>query len=199
MQCPTLLCHSAVPAFAGASPFMLGERGFKKLQNRKTKVASYNFDLNLILDYWGCFGKRQASCIQPYIPSHAPKLHFDIFAQPVLASGAQQVPCLGLSPAVRPMQVLPPHWHDLKLVRHPRGTGDCLSRRLGSHVGTPPQAAPIHVGGIEQAGSGAICREGAVPVGVCKHYQGVHYSLIIILYSALAKHKRRCSALHGLS
>ncbi|CAK0786663.1 hypothetical protein CVIRNUC_009877 [Coccomyxa viridis] len=42
----------------GAAPFMLGERGFKKLQNRKTKVASYNFDLNLILDYWGCFGKR---------------------------------------------------------------------------------------------------------------------------------------------
>ena len=49
---------SGVPAPAGAAPFMLGERGFKKLQNRKTKVASYNFDLNLILDYWGCFGKR---------------------------------------------------------------------------------------------------------------------------------------------
>ena len=49
---------SGVPAYAGAAPFMLGERGFKKLQNRKTKVASYNFDLNLILDYWGCFGKR---------------------------------------------------------------------------------------------------------------------------------------------
>ena len=43
---------------AGAAPFMLGERGLKKLLNRKTKVASYNFDLNLIGDYWGWFGKR---------------------------------------------------------------------------------------------------------------------------------------------
>ena len=38
---------------------MLGERGFKKLQNRKTKVASWYFDLNLILDYWGCFGAKR--------------------------------------------------------------------------------------------------------------------------------------------
>lgn len=43
---------------AGCAPFMLGERGLKKLQSRKTKVASWYFDLNMILDYWGCFGKR---------------------------------------------------------------------------------------------------------------------------------------------
>lgn len=38
---------------------MLGERGLKKLQNRKTKVASWYFDLNLILEYWGCFGPKR--------------------------------------------------------------------------------------------------------------------------------------------
>ena len=38
---------------------MLGERGFKKLKNRKTKVASWYFDLNMILDYWGCFGPKR--------------------------------------------------------------------------------------------------------------------------------------------
>ncbi|CAL5222062.1 g4362 [Coccomyxa viridis] len=43
----------------GAAPFMLGERGFKKLKNRKTKVASWYFDLNMILDYWGCFGPKR--------------------------------------------------------------------------------------------------------------------------------------------
>ncbi len=37
---------------------MLSDLGLKKLLNRKTKVASYNFDLNLIGDYWGWFGKR---------------------------------------------------------------------------------------------------------------------------------------------
>lgn len=37
---------------------MLSERGLSKLLNRKTKVATYNFDLNLIGDYWGWFGKR---------------------------------------------------------------------------------------------------------------------------------------------
>lgn len=37
---------------------MLGERGFIKLLNRKSKVASYNFDLTLIGDYWGWFDKR---------------------------------------------------------------------------------------------------------------------------------------------
>jgi alanine-glyoxylate transaminase/serine-glyoxylate transaminase/serine-pyruvate transaminase len=44
--------------YSGAAPFMLSERGLKKLLNRKTKVASYNFDLNLIGDYWGWFDKR---------------------------------------------------------------------------------------------------------------------------------------------
>jgi alanine-glyoxylate transaminase/serine-glyoxylate transaminase/serine-pyruvate transaminase len=37
---------------------MLGERGLQKLLQRKTKIASYNLDLNLIGDYWGWFGKR---------------------------------------------------------------------------------------------------------------------------------------------
>ena len=30
----------------------------EKLQNRKTKPATYNLDLNLVGDYWGWFGKR---------------------------------------------------------------------------------------------------------------------------------------------
>lgn len=42
----------------GASPLFFGERAMKKLADRKTKVASYYFDLNLVGDYWGWFGKR---------------------------------------------------------------------------------------------------------------------------------------------
>lgn len=38
---------------------MLSERGLKKLLNRKMKVASYNFDLNLIGNYWGWFSKAR--------------------------------------------------------------------------------------------------------------------------------------------
>lgn len=40
---------------AGASPLFFGERAMQKLLNRKTKVASYYFDLNLVGDYWGEF------------------------------------------------------------------------------------------------------------------------------------------------
>jgi len=42
----------------GAAPIFFGERAMAKLHSRKTKVASYYFDLNLIGDYWGWFGKR---------------------------------------------------------------------------------------------------------------------------------------------
>ena len=38
---------------AGASPLFFSEHAMKKLHNRKTKVASYYFDLNLVGDYWG--------------------------------------------------------------------------------------------------------------------------------------------------
>lgn len=66
---------------AGAAPFMLGERGFKKLKNRKTKVASWYFDLNMILDYWGCFGPKRFYhhtgmvsnwCVSSSLPSEMP-------------------------------------------------------------------------------------------------------------------------------
>ncbi|CAL8465427.1 g4963 [Coccomyxa elongata] len=50
--------QKVISAPPGAAPFMLSDLGLKKLLNRKTKVASYNFDLNLIGDYWGWFGKR---------------------------------------------------------------------------------------------------------------------------------------------
>eukprot|EP00959_Pyramimonas_sp_CCMP1952_P140912 2949425-Pyramimonas_sp.AAC.1 len=36
----------------------MNERAMKKLQSRKTKVATYNADLKLIGDYWGWFGGR---------------------------------------------------------------------------------------------------------------------------------------------
>ena len=39
----------------GASPLFFGERAMQKLLNRKTKVASYYFDLTLVGDYWGEF------------------------------------------------------------------------------------------------------------------------------------------------
>mmetsp|Transcript_39370 Transcript_39370/g.47736 ORF Transcript_39370/g.47736 Transcript_39370/m.47736 type:complete len:422 (+) Transcript_39370:79-1344(+) len=42
----------------GASPFVMSERAMEKLQTRKTKVASYNFDMKLIGEYWGWFGAR---------------------------------------------------------------------------------------------------------------------------------------------
>ena len=43
---------------AGAAPLFLNQRTLEKIQNRKTKVATYNLDLNLVGDYWGLFGKR---------------------------------------------------------------------------------------------------------------------------------------------
>lgn len=48
-------CLSAPP---GAAPIFLNQRVLDKLQNRKTKPATYNLDLNLVGDYWGLFGKR---------------------------------------------------------------------------------------------------------------------------------------------
>lgn len=48
-------CLAAPP---GAAPLMLNERAMEKLKNRKTKVQSYYFDLNLVGDYWGWFGSR---------------------------------------------------------------------------------------------------------------------------------------------
>jgi hypothetical protein len=43
---------------AGGAPLFFGPRAVEKLRNRKTKVTSYNLDLNLIGDYWGWFGSR---------------------------------------------------------------------------------------------------------------------------------------------
>ncbi len=54
-----LECLSFCCSAPGAAPFMLSERGLKKLLNRKMKVASYNFDLNLIGNYWGWFSKAR--------------------------------------------------------------------------------------------------------------------------------------------
>ncbi|KAG1673233.1 hypothetical protein FOA52_013113 [Chlamydomonas sp. UWO 241] len=48
-------CLSAPP---GGAPLFLSERAMEKLQSRKTPVATYNLDLNLVGDYWGWFGKR---------------------------------------------------------------------------------------------------------------------------------------------
>ncbi|KAK9842475.1 hypothetical protein WJX81_001656 [Elliptochloris bilobata] len=42
----------------GAAPLFFSERALKKLRERKTKPMSYNWDLNLIGDYWGWFGSR---------------------------------------------------------------------------------------------------------------------------------------------
>ncbi|KAL3150996.1 hypothetical protein ABBQ38_012869 [Trebouxia sp. C0009 RCD-2024] len=48
-------CLSAPP---GAAPFFMSDRAMKKLKGRKTKVATYNLDMNLVGDYWGWYGKR---------------------------------------------------------------------------------------------------------------------------------------------
>lgn len=48
-------CLSAPPCGA---PIALSERAVHKLQNRKTPVQSYYFDLNLVGNYWGWFGAR---------------------------------------------------------------------------------------------------------------------------------------------
>lgn len=50
--------QKALAAPPGAAPLMLNERAFEKLQNRKSKVASYQNDLTLIGDYWGWYDKR---------------------------------------------------------------------------------------------------------------------------------------------
>lgn len=41
----------------GAAPLFFNQRAMDKLQNRKTKVATYYLDLNLVGAYWGWFGK----------------------------------------------------------------------------------------------------------------------------------------------
>ncbi|KAL4431336.1 hypothetical protein ABPG75_006592 [Micractinium tetrahymenae] len=43
-------CLSAPP---GAAPLMLGPRAVARLRGRTTKVVSYNWDLNLVGNYWG--------------------------------------------------------------------------------------------------------------------------------------------------
>lgn len=39
--------------WAGAAPLFMSERALEKIQNRKTKPATYAMDLNLVGDYWG--------------------------------------------------------------------------------------------------------------------------------------------------
>jgi len=53
-------CKSLVSTLctAGAAPFFMSERAMKKLKGRKTKVATYMLDMNLVGDYWGWYGKR---------------------------------------------------------------------------------------------------------------------------------------------
>jgi len=46
-------CLSAPP---GAAPFMLSEKAYKKVMERKTKVASWYFDLSMLGKYWGWEG-----------------------------------------------------------------------------------------------------------------------------------------------
>lgn len=48
-------CLSGPP---GAAPLFLNERALAKVQSRKSQVATFNLDLNLIGDYWGWFGSR---------------------------------------------------------------------------------------------------------------------------------------------
>ncbi|EIE23124.1 alanine-glyoxylate transaminase [Coccomyxa subellipsoidea C-169] len=76
--------QKVISAPPGAAPFMLSERGLKKLLNRKMKVASYNFDLNLIGNYWGWFSKARqyhatamglgALGLKPFVESDADRL-----------------------------------------------------------------------------------------------------------------------------
>lgn len=42
----------------GGAPLFFGPRAMEKLQSRKTKPASYNWDMNLVGDYWGWNGTR---------------------------------------------------------------------------------------------------------------------------------------------
>ena len=46
----------------GAAPFFMSERAMQKLKSRKTKVASYYFDMNLVGAYWGWYGGRFYHC-----------------------------------------------------------------------------------------------------------------------------------------
>ena len=42
----------------GGAPLFLSQRALDKVRARKSKVTSYNLDLNLVGDYWGWFGTR---------------------------------------------------------------------------------------------------------------------------------------------
>jgi alanine-glyoxylate transaminase / serine-glyoxylate transaminase / serine-pyruvate transaminase len=48
-------CLSCTP---GLSPVSFGQRAVDKIKNRKTKVASWFLDLNLVMGYWGSGSKR---------------------------------------------------------------------------------------------------------------------------------------------
>ena len=52
------LCFATVAICAGAAPFFMSETAMKKLKGRKSKVAKYMLDMNLVGDYWGWYGKR---------------------------------------------------------------------------------------------------------------------------------------------
>lgn len=43
---------------SGAAPFMLSERAYEKVKNRKTKVQSWYFDMVPCGQYWGWEGSR---------------------------------------------------------------------------------------------------------------------------------------------
>lgn len=41
----------------GITPISFGPRAIEKITNRKTSIKVYYFDINMLGDYWNCFGR----------------------------------------------------------------------------------------------------------------------------------------------
>lgn len=41
----------------GLAPISFGPRAINKVMNRATKIKVYYWDILLLADYWGCFGR----------------------------------------------------------------------------------------------------------------------------------------------
>eukprot|EP00891_Asterochloris_glomerata_P005967 jgi/Astpho2/5967/fgenesh1_pg.00080_%23_150_t len=50
--------QKVLSAAPGTAPFFMSTKAFDRLNERKSKVATYNLDMKLVGDYWGWYGKR---------------------------------------------------------------------------------------------------------------------------------------------
>lgn len=49
--------QKVIGAPAGLTPISFGERAMQKVSKRTLPIKVYYFDINLLGDYWNCFGR----------------------------------------------------------------------------------------------------------------------------------------------